>query len=880
MQNSLRLKQLLTLHLFALTTTIFAHDLFSEESNGSLSTFGPMHEVDYPENWKLAGFNDGKTTNTSITNQPIITWNSPELSRNYDNKANYDTFEGVHLLVELKKVKRHLLGKTTLSAADLELVSSAIAKDNKLFADNFKVIKLGLEAIELYESRFGGLFTTDNRTKGGFDRTAPGYELENLMLVIMQSVIDYSYTKANLAAYPKLFNNRLFKTSSYFPGSVAQPADDSQSFTIKINGTHVPKPGTPANYETEDARRPTGCYLAPGSIAKVTVPSSLVGIGATILVGAHTWDLTKKTTIKRMDRVTTKYEINSTTTTIANPLGGGVYINVPYQNDLGVLDITLENVVRSPYYARTAANKTSLSDWLNVERLRAAPWTDIETDKVMMQVPTSWIYAFDGIETTMDDWDMAMDAISTLLGRPLLRSKTVIYMQVDVIKRGKANFPGYPQSNVDYDPYTDYKGYHSSYLTDGPRNERGYLTNVLFHEQGHAEKIYKFKGEIESMINFLWVAVHNKKFGVELNKAFEESFNGYGISHSIEEAAISWMITENFRTGNPMSSQTGQYRQEFSYQPRGHAKYADLVRLFNWEAIERFYANTSKMYDRGEINYSFPNRVNEIPTDDRILRMSQAAGHDLRPLIHFWGIHPIDFKNLEAEIQNSNLKKSTAIYDQLSYYKTIVPMDNTTFRNFGLEDFSETKIQNSSFYDHVSQSYYPGFLKKWWNDYDAAEGLAAVKQIQSILDLYFPDGRPEVANTSCFEITPHSVESSSTTGPENTLDDNPATAWTAKGDGQYLLYDLGDVYELCDLEINFKNGQTKFNYFDIEVSRDNQTYLTVKQGLSNTKTSATFDTFSISRKARYVKIIGRGNETDDLNSISDVKFYFKQVNNP
>ena len=112
------------------------------------------------------------------------------------------------------------------------------------------------------------------------------------------------------------------------------------------------------------------------------------------------------------------------------------------------------------------------------------------------------------------------------------------------------------------------------------------------------------------------------------------------------------------------------------------------------------------------------------------------------------------------------------------------------------------------------------------------------------------------------------------------MDDNPATAWTAKGDGEYLLYDLGEVYELCDLGINFKNGQTKFNYFDIEISRDNQTYLAVKQGLSNTKTTAAFDTYSISRKARFIKIIGRGNETDDWNGINEVKVYHKQSSTP
>jgi hypothetical protein len=780
------------------------------------------------------------------------------------------------LLAELKKVKKHISSKSILSTTELETVAKAIKADQLLFADQYDVINNALETIDLYESKNGGLFTKGTSTKGGFSRTASGFELENLILVIMQAVMDNSYTEANLIAYPKLFENRLFKTSSYFPGAVAQPENPSLSHTIKINGTHVKKLGTPANYETEDARRPTGCYLAPGSVAKVTVPSSLVGIGASVLVGAHTWDLTKKKDIKRLDRVTTKYDINSTTITIANPLGGGIYINVPYQNALGILNITLENVVRSPYYARTAANKTSFSDWKNIERLRDAPWTDIETDKVMMQVPTSWISNFDGIETTMDDWDMAMDAISTLLGRPTTRSKTTIYMQVDVIKRGKANFPGYPQSNVSYDPYKDYQGYYPSYLTDGPRDQRGYLTNVLFHEQGHAEKIYKFKGEIESMINFLWVAVHNKKFGVELNKAFEESFNGYGISHSIEEAAISWMITENFRLGNPMSSKTREMRQEFSYQPRGHGKYADLVRLFNWKAIEDFYANTSKMYDRGEINFSEPNRVNEVPTDDRILRMSQAAGYDLRPLIHFWGVHPDNFDNLEKDIENDGLKKSTAIYDQLSFYKTIVPKNNKAFRAFGLEDFKAEKIKNATFYEHVSQSYYQGFLKKWWDGYGIDQAQATVNQIQTIIDLYFPNGRPETDNTSCKQITPVSAKASTALNPENTLDNNSKTSWKAQEKDAYLIYDLGTIYEICDLEIKFENKQNKLSYFDIQVSRENKTYMEVKQGLSSSKTKDTFDAFSVSRKARYIKIISKGNDTDDSNSISDVKFYAKK----
>lgn len=59
------------------------------------------------------------------------------------------------------------------------------------------------------------------------------------------------------------------------------------------------------------AQRPTGCYLAPGSIVKVRVPPPMVGKGFTVRVGAHSWDLSKKPTIKRLDRVSIVYPIES-----------------------------------------------------------------------------------------------------------------------------------------------------------------------------------------------------------------------------------------------------------------------------------------------------------------------------------------------------------------------------------------------------------------------------------------------------------------------------------------------------------------------------------------------------------------------------------------
>jgi hypothetical protein len=851
--------------------------------------------VAVPQYWKLVGFDNGymyiEWTHSSNAGTSIKTWNGTSAGPTYDNTNYYENYSDAYLfgvtdypistvtsvLSSIDKIKNHILGTSILTASELNTEQTILNTDIIYASTNASVIKACLDLIHLYDSTYGALFTPDTTTYGGYSRTASGFELENLMLSLMQNSLNNFYTKDNLTNHSEIFEDVKFDTSSYFPGAVDIPADKTISYVVKINGKHVEISGTPPNYETEDARRPTGCYLAPGSVAKITVPNSLVGVGASVLVGAHTWDLSSKPLIKRMDIVYTKYEITSTTTTIANPLGGGIYINIPFQKDFGIIDVTLENVVQSPYYANTVANKTSLSDWLDVQRKFTAPWADFETEKVMMQVPTSWIYDLSDPVTLMDDWDLSMDGISEMLDRPYVRSKTIVYSQVDVIMRGDANYPGYPQSNVTYNPYSTYDGNHDNYLITGPRNERGYQITTFFHELGHAEKIYKYRGEVEAFVNFLWVAAYNKKFDVELNQAFVDS--RYYNYHTIDEAAISWMIAENFRLGNNMRYQdTSGYRDEFGYQYRGHGKYADIVRLFGWEPIEGLYKGINDSYNIGEYE-SVSYNVNQVPADGHTLRLCKSSGYDMRPLIHFWGIIPDDFNSLETSVEALNVKKSTAIYDQLMYYKTIIPMDNADFRAFGLSDYSQNTILNFvSPYTHKVSSYYEGFLKEWWDDYDNSEGLAAYNELERIIDLYFPEGRPEETNSTCYPIKPIAVEASSyeagsTNSPDKTLDEDSTTRWAAKGEGESIVYDFGRIIDFCNIDIEFYNGISRYNYFDIEVSRDGKTYAKVFQNKSNSKLTDSFDPFSLSRSARYVKIIGRGNETSTWNSIEEVKFY-------
>ncbi|MCG1034769.1 M60 family peptidase N-terminal accessory domain-containing protein [Polaribacter sargassicola] len=756
------------------------------------------------------------------------------------------------LIERLKSLKDHIKGDVVLTNPDFLAIKTEVEKDADFFKTDYDVMSLAFEVVALYENLNGGLFTRGTTTFGGYNRSAANKKFENLILEIMQSILTHSYTEHNIESYPNLFKNYLFKTSSYFPGAVSPPENSKISYKVDVNATHLKQAGTQDNYYLKDARRPTGCYLAPGSIVKIKVPSKLVGVGASILVGAHTWDFSKKRTVKRMDKVTKLYLIEDGVVTIANPLGGGIYVNIPLGLDLGKIQVTIENAVKSPYYANTSIKSTTLKEWQNTERKYPAPWADFETERYMMQVPTSWIYAWDDPSKTLQDWDDAMDAISTIHGRALVRSKTPMYQQVDLLFRANVFAPGYPMVNHAYNPYNTHTSgnFIDHVFLAGPTS---YVNNidVVYHEMGHGERIPKFRGEMESYVNLLWVAVQNRAFKMNLNEALASSRN-YKYGHSIDEAAISWMITENFRKGIKMSSKTGNSQHEFGYQYRGHAKYVDIVRLFDWEPIINFYLSVSDDYETKGIEYP----RNNDPTDSRILRMSIASGYDLRPLIHFWGIHPIDASVLDASIKDANLTKSTAIYDVLQHYKTLVPKNNEKFKAFALSDFTLAEIKKAS-YKKVPKSYGPAFFKAWWDIYDSEDANEAIRFIDSLINLYFPDGRPEDKSISCSNVIGKDVDAK----------------WSVKGDEEFIILDLGELYDVCKMEIEFYKNLNLDYSFDVQVSRDNITYAPVFNKITKTKTNS----FNLSRKARYIKIVGYGNSTAEFKSIEKILLYGELV---
>ncbi|MEZ5032645.1 MAG: M60 family metallopeptidase [Saprospiraceae bacterium] len=641
-------------------------------------------------------------------------------------------------LQALTDLEDHINQVAILSDAELEALQTVIQDNITLLADDEEAIQRSFEVIDLFEATVGPLFTTP-QTKNGFNRAVAtdGLNLHRDIMLIQQGLLDHAYSPFILATYPDLLEGRLFQTATYFPGAVAPPADPNQEEAATIKADYLLSPGTQpwTNIGNDHTIRPTGCYLAPGSIAEVTVPISLVGKGINIRVGAHFWNLSGKNNYKRMDRVSIVYPIDSTTTRIANPIGGGIYIELPLGVNEGLVDISLKNVVRAPFFSKKTFDTTTLSEWQSTERMHPAPWADFETDKFMMQVPTSWIYNFDDPETLMTDWDKSMDAVSDLLGRPRITDRHKNYLQFDVIIRGSAYHPGYPMSNTPYNPNDNTDGTPKHNILKGPQ----FNQDIHFHELGHEVAISKFVGETEALVNFLYVPVLNRCFGVSLEEAFAKSFGpSYNFFTTKENIVKTRLVSDSFQEGVPRNT-CNCTKNEVRYQHRGYAHYVDIVELFGYEALEKFWKAEGDAADAGN-----PYPVNDQDQDDRILRMSIAAGVDMRPLFHFWGLHPKDPEGLAQLMADNELALPMSIKKKLHAYKKLIPLNKEEFIAHGQEMYPNFLNYSGNQFD-----YGEGWYKATAEYYDDTTAATITKHLSDLIILYY--------GTDCCEVDTFAV---------------------------------------------------------------------------------------------------------------------------
>ncbi len=657
----------------------------------------------------------------------------------------------------LAKLTNHLNGTGSLSPFQIREQHTLMATTMAELAGSETTLNEAFKLIDLYDTKRGPLFTENSQTKDGFgnvpardpatsDASIDNYSIDRAVFALVQAIFEDVYAKpAVYESYKNFLKGKKFLTSQAFPGKVktnATPADGS----VKINATVSTLAGVAPRYANENARRPTGYFLAPGDVGSVTVPANLANKGIKILVGAHTSDKSAVDHVYRPYRMHAEFPVKSATTEIYNPFGGSIYIIVPISSNFGVVDVSFKNVVASPFFSNTSHRKTTLADW-EIQRKNPGPMADFETDKFMLQVPTSFIFNYKNPDVLMAQWDKRMDAIHSVHGQPLVNGNVKMFKQIDAYTQHDGfAAPGYPISTDYYRHVYDSSRQGNEdvwYLRTGP-NFMHYggdpnqgieqFAFVDFHELGHSLQVSMWSEytEYESIVNLVSVAVNNIASGQTMDIAFA---NSLGLGEKLNRqrptrdlAAIDWMVTSLFRDGARMSD------EEMKYQYRGHAQYVDIAALFTWDTLGKFFKEEHeraivlgvsrrpgfKSIDGFSEYFYGANQGEGI--DSRILRMSKAAGADLRPLFHFWGVNPVDNARLAAALQKQGSLPSRKVYERLVNYKEVIPSGTTPY-------------------------YEKNDRLAVWNDSFAQQTRNAVDKLLSTTGYsYFPNGKPTTNN--------------------------------------------------------------------------------------------------------------------------------------
>lgn len=645
----------------------------------------------------------------------------------------YYTYETVYCadacsktLNALNDFQGHLSGTSILTPNELSLIRNIFVRFPECLAESEAIILLGKGIVDTYDTQIGPLFTTPN-TLGGFSKdpaNSPGLELERAMLALQQGIFDAVFSPEVYAAYPQHLNGWKFNSCTNFPGYVAPPADSSLTHSVLIRANFADPDGMNPYYDInfermEHALRPTGLYLAPGSIVSVTVPDSLVGQDYWVRVGSHDWDLSERTEFKRLDRISRRFPIDSTTISVFNPLGGAISILVPYGANDGIVEVSVTNGVEAPFFSLKTFYETP--DFA-AELSKPGPWAVFESDNVMYTIPKHAIVPgqYD-IRQTLLDWETALRGVNSIVARQIIPDKHNMYMIADVDIRTGVYSIGYPMSNTPLN-YTDVPG--PAYFINGPGSD----DDVNFHEAGHAWRISKFPGEEEAFVNFPYIMAMNYGLNEDLDEAVKASF--FSSLFDVDKTATHRMVSNTFGAERNISNTEND---EVRYQHRGYGHYFEIVNILGWCPLRNLWTQEFIEFERDSIDYA-----DDYDIDDRIVRMSVAAQADLRPLLHVFGILPQDSIAVQDSLVQVGVLPSLTVYNRLQEYFDLIPDDNTAFVNYALSVYPNLYTDGPIDDPRYGVGWH--YLKSL--SYDATEGQQRTAILQSIIDLYFPNGAP------------------------------------------------------------------------------------------------------------------------------------------
>ncbi len=611
---------------------------------------------------------------------------------------------------------REMNGETSLSENEKKNLKQEII--NNLYYVDYENIR---EALFQYTSTYENL--NPPLYQDGIARTFEELPLHDQVLQFSQAYIfETQFVSGNIDKVAGV----KYEHHEVIPGKVSESAVVVAEASVNLDGTYNRDIAAELSAQ-EFVVRPTGFFLPAGDIVTVSVPSSSVNKGLSIVVGAQfrNMDYDYLTVVNRFPDISAEYKLDDTEIKVANPFGGGIYLKVPEGSNVGMVEVKIEDAIASPYFSWKEGSKTDVTDWLEQVSTSGAPWADFESDKFMFTLPTDKLTDINKPDEIMTKWDEIMDAIRYVAGRPNERPRAEYY-SFDTRLVTPAYGAGYPMVIPINEAFRD---------GDNDWNPLTVLESkpgqILLHEMGHnhLQPTMAYGGDLdpcnfleaESIVHMLATSVYSNIYGMTVNDAFMES--GVGQRFGFYQAAFDWIITYNFRTNERMYEDDDAPLEEsemLRYQSRSWAKYAEIAHLFGWDALSavngRFYEpgveQTSNVCDR---------RGFVVGRDDYIRAATEALGFNMTPLFHFWGINPSEELAQELEYYPQSPEIKARI---LEYRESVAP-----------KNISDYMVYHDLFPKDDYQ--YPRY-EKYLSEFDDGFAADILAQFDFLLATYFP----------------------------------------------------------------------------------------------------------------------------------------------
>lgn len=352
----------------------------------------------------------------------------------------------------------------------------------------------------------------------------------------------------------------------------------------------------------------TGLFAPRGQLISVaTLNAGSAPLNLQVRIGAqsdHLWHLKEW---KRAPQVDRTFPISASETKVANYFGGLIYIVVPESTPRQTLRIRIDGAVEAPWFV---LGKTDPKEWRERIRNAPAPWAELQSDKIIITIPSEHVRKLDDPTELMKFWDRVADADADLATIPHERRRPERYVADVQISAGYMH-AGYPiMTHLDAAPrFVDL----ATLQRDGDWG--------MFHELGHNHQSadWTFDGTGEVTVNlFTMYVLDTVCTGGE--------GQGGGKMHKAMSSESRARMEAKYRAN-------GAKFEDWKRDPfLALIMYKQLQEAFGWDAYKKVFAEYRAL------------RPEERPkTDDEkrdqfMVRFSRAVGKNLGPFFQSWSI--------------------------------------------------------------------------------------------------------------------------------------------------------------------------------------------------------------------------------------------------